>query len=77
MPYYPDYNDIRKVSANKEQIVIIPQPEYSPTFLPMLILGIDMVKQKLFGRDDTSILLWRTGTSRKFTKCHLYWMKRN
>jgi hypothetical protein len=53
MPYFPDYADIRKVSTSKEQIVIIPQPEYSPKLLPMFFLGWDMFKQKLFRKDHT------------------------
>jgi hypothetical protein len=53
MPYYPDYTDIRKVSTKKEDIVIIPQPEYSPRIFPMISLGLDMIRQKFFGRDDT------------------------
>ena len=53
MPYYPDYKDIRKVSDKTEEIVIIPQPEYSPRIFPMITLGIDMMRQKFFGRDDT------------------------
>jgi hypothetical protein len=54
MPYYPDYSDIRKISSEKKGIVIIPQPEYSPSLVPMLALGYDMVKQKLLALDDTA-----------------------
>lgn len=54
MPYYPDYRDIRKVATAPQEIVIIPQPEYAPSLIPMMALGWDMVKQKLLGRDDTA-----------------------
>ncbi|WP_157474075.1 hypothetical protein [Flavihumibacter petaseus] len=54
MPYYADPSDIRKVSRKKEDIVIVPQPEYAPSIFPMISLGIDLVKQKLIGRDDTA-----------------------
>lgn len=51
MPYYPDYTDIRKVSREKTDIVIIPQPEYSPSLIPMMALGWDMVRQKYLAPD--------------------------
>lgn len=51
MPYYPDYRDIRKIASEEKKIVIIPQPEYSPSLLPMLSLGLDMAKQKYFRPD--------------------------
>ena len=53
MPYYPDYNDIRKVSAKQEEIVIIPQPEYAPALPALFSLGWDMLRQKWQGSDDT------------------------
>ncbi len=53
MPYYADPADIRKVSRRREDIVVIPQPEYAPAWIPMMALGADMVRQKFFGRDDT------------------------
>ena len=54
MPYYPDYTDIRKIASEKKGIVIIPQPEYSPSLVSMLALGYDMVKQKILRLDDTA-----------------------
>jgi len=48
LPYFPDYNDITKLSENNKQLVIIPLAYYSPTLSALAYLALDRIKKNIF-----------------------------
>jgi hypothetical protein len=52
MPFYPDYNDICRISTEKKQIIVIPLQPVSPGFKGLSFLAIDRITSKLFKKDS-------------------------
>ncbi len=52
MPYYPDYNDLCKISTKKEEIVVIPLQTVTPGIKGLSYLAADMVKRKASKKDS-------------------------
>ncbi len=52
MPYYPDYNDLCKVSADKTGIVVIPLQTVKPGIMGLSYLATDMFKRKISKKDS-------------------------
>ncbi len=52
MPYYPDYNDLCKVSPEKKEITIIPLQIVTPGIKGLSYLAADMVKRKISKKDS-------------------------
>ncbi len=51
MPYYPDYNDICKISLVKKEIIIIPLQTVTPGIKGLSFLAADMFKRKISKKD--------------------------
>ena len=51
MPYYPDYNDLCKISAEKKEIIIIPLQTVNPGIKGLSLLATDMFKRKISKKD--------------------------
>lgn len=47
LPYYPCYNDIRKISNKREKIFIIPLQSYHPGLGSLALLFLDGVRKKI------------------------------
>lgn len=52
MPYYPDYNDLCKISAEKKEIVVIPLQTVVPGIKGLSYLAVDMLKRKVSKKDS-------------------------
>lgn len=52
LPYYPQFEDINRVSAKKEPIVVLPLQPYSADLVTLFKLGVDAAKNKLARRDS-------------------------
>jgi hypothetical protein len=52
MPYYPDYNDICKVSSEKKEIIVIPLQTVTPGIKGLSFLAADILKRKISKRDS-------------------------
>lgn len=52
MPYYPDYNNLCKISSEKKEIIVIPLQSVSPGIKGLTFLAVDMVKRKFSKRDS-------------------------
>ena len=52
MPYYPVYEDLCKVSAEKKGVFIIPLQSVKPGVMGLGYLAIDMVKRKISKKDS-------------------------
>jgi len=52
MPYYPDYNDLCKISSEKKNIVVIPLQTVVPGIKGLGYLAADMVKRKISKKDS-------------------------
>jgi hypothetical protein len=52
MPYYPEYNDLCKISAEKKDIIVIPLQMVTPGIRGLSSLAVDMVKRKISKKDS-------------------------
>ena len=52
MPYYPDYNDLCKISAEKREIFVIPLQTVTPGIKGLSYLAADMLKRKISKKDS-------------------------
>jgi hypothetical protein len=52
MPYYPVYDDLCKVSAEKKEIMIIPLQIVTPGIKGLSFLAVDMLKRKISKKDS-------------------------
>ena len=52
MPYYPDYNDLCKISPEKKEIIVIPLQIVSPGIKGLSYLATDMIKRKISKKDS-------------------------
>lgn len=52
MPYYPDYNDLCKISTEKKEIFIIPLQTVKPGITGLGYLAVDLVKRKISKKDS-------------------------
>lgn len=52
MPYYPDYDDLCKISAEKKDIIIIPLQTVTPGIQGLTYLAADMLKRKISKKDS-------------------------
>ena len=52
MPYYPDYNDLCKISPEKKEIIVIPLQIVSPGIKGLSYLATDMIKRKVSKKDS-------------------------
>lgn len=52
MPYYPDYDDLCKISSEKKEIIVIPLQTVSPGIKGLGFLAVDMIKRKISKRDS-------------------------
>ena len=52
MPYYPDYNDLCKISSEKKEIIIIPLQTVTPGIKGLGFLAADMIKRKISKKDS-------------------------
>lgn len=46
-PYYPDYKDITKIAAEKNNMIVLPLMSYSPDIIMILKLLLHKIKKKL------------------------------
>ncbi|MEO7044537.1 MAG: hypothetical protein ABI091_04470 [Ferruginibacter sp.] len=51
MPYSPDYADIKKVSATKNNITIIPLQPFEPGLVPLTSIAASIAKRKINKQD--------------------------
>jgi hypothetical protein len=52
MPYYPDFNDICKISSERKGIFVIPLQVVSPGIKSLGFLAINMIKSKISKKDS-------------------------
>lgn len=52
MPYYPVYDDLCKVSAEKKEVFIIPLQTVTPGVMGLGYLAVDLVKRKISKKDS-------------------------
>lgn len=52
MPYYPDYNDLCKISTEKKEIFIVPLQTVKPGITGLGYLAVDLVKRKISKKDS-------------------------
>lgn len=52
MPYYPDYNDLCKISAERKEIFIIPLQTVIPGIKGLSYLAADLFKRKISKKDS-------------------------
>jgi hypothetical protein len=52
MPYYPDYDDLCKISTEKKGIIVIPLQIVTPGVMGLSYLAADMFKRKISKKDS-------------------------
>lgn len=52
MPYYPDYDDLCKISPEKKEIIIIPLQTVTPGIKGLGYLAVDLFKRKISKKDS-------------------------
>jgi hypothetical protein len=52
MPYYPDYDDLCKISPEKKDIIVIPLQTVTPGIKGLSFLAADMFKRKISKKDS-------------------------
>ncbi len=51
MPYYPEYNDLCKISAEKKEIIVLPLHIVTPGIKGLGFLAVDIFKRKISKKD--------------------------